>query len=69
MGVCPLSDWTSTLPVGWPGRRLLEEQREDAINVEPSPRLPAEWTGHIECCDGTALVRRRASSALNTEIA
>jgi hypothetical protein len=69
MGVCPLSDWTGTPPVGWPGRRLVEEQREDAVNVESSPRLPAEWTRRIECCDGTLPVRRRASSALNTEMA
>jgi hypothetical protein len=43
------TDWTGTPSVGWPSRRLLEEQREDALNVEPSPHLPAEWTGRIKC--------------------
>jgi hypothetical protein len=69
MGVRPLSDWTGTPPVGWPGHRLLEEQREGALNAEPSPHLPMEWTGLIKCFDGTSPVRLRASSTLNTEIA
>jgi hypothetical protein len=68
MGVRPLSDWTGMPPVGWPSRRLLEEQREGALNAKPSPHLPVKWTGRIKCCDGTSSVRLRASSALNTEI-
>jgi hypothetical protein len=69
MGVRPLSDWTGMPPVRWPGRRLPEEQREGALNAEPSPRLLAESMERIKCCDGTSLARLRASSVLNTEIA
>jgi hypothetical protein len=43
------TDWTGTPSAGWPSRCLLEEQREDALNVEPSLRLAAEWMGLIKC--------------------
>jgi hypothetical protein len=42
-----LIDWTGTPPVRWPGRCLLEEYREGALNAESSHRMPAEWTGRI----------------------
>jgi hypothetical protein len=45
---CLPIDWTGTPPVRWPGRCLLEEWREGALNAESSHRLPAEWTGCIK---------------------